>query len=62
MAFVPLRNIGKGGLVPDQAPYDVELTQFPSGNNVTFDNGTIGKTLGQTDVIAIPTKPEVAEL
>lgn len=61
MAFVPLRNIGKGGLVPDQAPYDVELTQFPSGNNVTFDNGTLGKTLGQTDVIAIPTKPVTVE-
>ena len=55
MAYIPLRNIGAGGLVPDQNPYDVELTQFPSGNNVSFQNGIIGKTLGHTDVgITIP--------
>ncbi|MFQ3255692.1 MAG: hypothetical protein ACI9W7_000150, partial [Porticoccaceae bacterium] len=29
MAFIPLRNIGAGGIVTDQDPYDLELTQFP---------------------------------
>ena len=58
MAYIPLRNIGRGGLVPDQAPYDVELTQFPSGDNVSFQNGVIGKTLGHVDEgITIPNKP-----
>ena len=58
MAYIPLRNIGAGGLVPDKNPYDVELTQFPSGNNVSFENGAIGKTLGHTDVgITIPNAP-----
>ena len=58
MPYIPLRNIGKGGLVPDQAPYDVELTQFPDGDNVSFNNGVIGKTLGHVDEgITIPNKP-----
>ncbi len=58
MPYIPLRNIGKGGLVPDQAPYDVELTQFPNGDNVSFQNGVIGKTLGHVDEgITIPNKP-----
>lgn len=58
MAYIPLRNIGRGGLVPDMNPYDVDLTQFPSGNNVAFENGNIGKTLGYQDVgITIPNKP-----
>jgi hypothetical protein len=48
MAYVPLRNIGAGGIVTDQDPYDLELTQFPSGNNVSFHDGRIGKTLGHS--------------
>jgi hypothetical protein len=48
MTFIPLRNIGSGGIVTDQDPYDLELTQFPNGNNVSFHDGRIGKTLGHT--------------
>ncbi len=57
MAMVPLRNIGAGGLIPDQQPYDVELTQFPSGNNVQFFSGRIGKALGYVDVATVPSAP-----
>ena len=46
--FVSLRNIGIGGIVTDQDPYDLELTQFPKGNNVMFHSGRIGKALGYT--------------
>ena len=58
MAYIPLRNIGVGGLVPDQNPYDVDLTAFPYGNNVSFHSGSVGKASGFTDVgITIPFKP-----
>ena len=57
MAMVPLRNIGAGGLVPDQQPYDVELTQFPEGNNVQFFSGRIGKALGYADVTSVANAP-----
>lgn len=57
MVMVPLRNIGAGGLVPDQQPYDVELTQFPSGNNVQFFSGRIGKALGHTEVATLAAAP-----
>lgn len=50
MPMVPLRNIGAGGLVPDQQPYDVELTQFPAGNNVQISSGRLGKSLGYVEV------------
>ncbi len=48
MAYIPLRKIGAGGIVSDLDPYDLELTQFPSGNNVTFHSGRIGKALGHS--------------
>ena len=48
MPYIPLRKIGAGGIVTDQDPYDLELTQFPSGNNVTFHSGRIGKALGHS--------------
>jgi len=48
MAYVPLRNIGAGGVVTDQDPYDLELTQFPNGNNVSFHEGRVGKALGHS--------------
>jgi hypothetical protein len=54
MAFVPLRSVGAGGLVPDQQPYDVELTQFPRGNNVQFFSGRIGKSLGYVEAVSLP--------
>lgn len=58
MVMVPLRDIGVGGLVPDQQPYDVELTQFPAGNNVQISSGRLGKALGYVEVedlaIALP--------
>ena len=57
MVMVPLRNIGAGGLVPDQQPYDVELTQFAAGNNVQFTSGRIGKALGHTAVTALAFQP-----
>jgi hypothetical protein len=57
MVMVPLRSIGAGGLVPDQQPYDVELTQFPAGNNVQFFNGRLGKSLGHVDVATVANAP-----
>ena len=48
MPYIPLRKIGAGGIVTDQDPYDLELTQFPDGNNVTFHSGRIGKALGHS--------------
>ena len=48
MAFIPIRNVGRGGIVTDQDPYDLNLTQFGSGNNVAFADGRIGKALGYT--------------
>jgi hypothetical protein len=48
MAYIPLRKIGSGGIVSDADPYDLELTQFPDGNNVTFHSGRIGKALGHS--------------
>jgi hypothetical protein len=55
--MIPLRNIGAGGLVPDQQPYDVEMTQFVAGNNVQMFNGRIGKSLGHVDVTAVANAP-----
>lgn len=49
MPFVPIRAIGAGGIVTDQAPYDLELQQFPSGNNVAIEDGKIGKALGYSN-------------
>lgn len=57
MALIPLRNIGAGGLVPDQQPYDLDLTQFASGNNVQFASGRIGKALGYTQVSSLAFQP-----
>ena len=57
MAYIPLRQIGSGGLVTDQDPYDLELTQFPSGNNVAFHEGRLGKCLGQTVKTTTPYAP-----
>jgi hypothetical protein len=57
MPLVPLRNIGAGGIIPDQQPYDVELTQFPSGNNVQFTAGRIGKSLGHVSVASLGFAP-----
>ena len=57
MAYIPLRQIGSGGLVTDQDPYDLELTQFPSGNNVAFHEGRLGKCLGQTIKTTTPYAP-----
>jgi len=48
MPYIPLRQIGAGGIVTDQNPYDLELTQFPNGNNVAFHAGRIGKALGHS--------------
>lgn len=57
MVMVPLRNIGAGGLVPDQQPYDVELTQFPAGNNVQFFSGRLGKSYGYLTAQALAFQP-----
>lgn len=57
MALVPLRNIGAGGLVPDQQPYDLDLTQFSAGNNVQFSSGRIGKALGYVQEASLSFQP-----
>jgi hypothetical protein len=57
LAFVPLRGIGSGGIVTDQDPYDLELTQFPDGNNVLFENGRLGKAKGYVSEQSMQTHP-----
>tara|TARA_B110000879_G_scaffold24442_1_gene32492 strand:+ start:668 stop:2227 length:1560 start_codon:yes stop_codon:yes gene_type:complete len=57
MAYIPLRNIGAGGIVTDQDPYDLELTQFPVGDNVSFHEGRIGKSLGHSERISTSYAP-----
>lgn len=57
MAYIPIRNIGAGGIVTDQAPYDLELTQFPNGNNVAIENGKLGKALGYTNRQSLAFQP-----
>ena len=57
MPYIPLRQIGSGGLVTDQNPYDLELTQFPSGNNVQFHDGRIGKVLGHSQRASVASAP-----
>ena len=57
MAKVPLRNVGSGGIVLDQQPYDVELTQFPAGNNVQMFSGRIGKALGYVNAASLGFQP-----
>jgi hypothetical protein len=57
MPFLAIRDVGRGGIVTDQAPYDLELTQFPEGNNVVVTDGKLGKALGYTTVTAVPAAP-----
>lgn len=57
MPFVSIRQIGAGGVVTDQAPYDLELTQFNSGNNVSIEDGKFGKALGYTERQALAFQP-----
>ena len=57
MPYIPLRQIGSGGLVTDQNPYDLELTQFPSGNNVQFHDGRLGKALGYLERVTVASAP-----
>ena len=61
MAFVPVRGVGSGGVVTDQNPYDLELTQFPDGNNVSFHDGRIGKSLGHTVKTELSESPTHAQ-
>lgn len=61
MTYIPLRSIGAGGIVTDQNPYDLELTQFPNGNNVTFHEGRIGKTLGHSVEQSLSFQPTHAQ-
>lgn len=57
MAFVPLRNIGAGGLAPDRQPFDLELTQFSTGGNVQFFSGRIGKSRGYAQAASLAFQP-----
>ena len=57
MAFVPIRQVGAGGIVTDQAPYDLELQQFPAGNNVAIEDGKIGKALGYSNRKSLAFEP-----
>jgi len=57
MAFIPLRQIGSKGIVTDQDPYDLELTQFPIGQNVQFHEGRIGKSFGHSSSTTVATAP-----
>jgi hypothetical protein len=57
MVMVPLRGIGAGGIAPDQQPYDLELTQFGSGNNVQMFSGRMGKSLGYVQAVPLQFQP-----
>lgn len=57
MPFVPIRGVGSEGLVTDQDAYNLELTQFPAGNNVSFHDGRLGKALGYVEEIAVAAAP-----
>lgn len=57
MAFVPLRNVGAGGLVPDRQPYDLEPAEFATGQNVQFFSGRIGKSRGYVEASALAFQP-----
>jgi len=57
MAFIPIRQVGAGGIVTDQAPYDLELQQFPAGNNVAIEDGKIGKALGYSNRKSLAFEP-----
>ncbi len=61
MPYIPLRKIGAGGIVTDQDPYDLELTQFPNGNNVAFHSGRIGKALGHSVRESLSFSPTAVE-
>jgi len=53
--YVPIRQIGLGGIVTKVDPQDVEDTESPDVRNVMYDGGISGNRSGTTLVIAIPT-------
>src|SRR4051812_25966386 len=42
MTNFPLRQVGLGGLVTDQSPYDLDLQSWSGGRNLRFSGGTVG--------------------
>lgn len=43
MATLPIRELGKVGIVSDANPYDLPANAFNDGNNVIFDEGRISR-------------------
>lgn len=45
-SFLPLRDLGKAGIAPDQLPFSLAPHVFSYAENVYFSHGRVGKTLG----------------
>lgn len=43
MATLPIRELGKVGIIADANPYDLPANAFNDGNNVIFDEGRISR-------------------
>lgn len=45
-AFLPLRDLGKAGIAPDQLPFSLPPHAFTNAENVYFSHGRVGKSPG----------------
>ena len=43
MPIIPIRNLGKTGVVTDNSAYNIPLTGFSAGFNVRFDEGRVSR-------------------
>ena len=51
MPIVPIRGLGSGGIVRDTAAVLLEPNVFSDGRNVKFDDGSVRKRLGHTQIL-----------
>ena len=51
MPIVPIRALGAGGIVQDTAAVLLEPNVFSDGRNVKFDDGSVRKRLGHTQIL-----------
>ena len=51
MPIVPIRGLGSGGIVQDTAAVLLEPNVFSDGRNVKFDDGSVRKRLGHTQIL-----------
>lgn len=59
MPPIPVRNIGRLGIIADASPYDLPIDAWSDGNNVRFAEGTVRKApvFRKVDASIIPTDP-----